>query len=73
MLWLPFDLRGDQEEVDDLLNNLDAGPLMAIKSGRSTGRQAQTMPTQGSTKDRITAGACAQRSVEGSLTALEVM
>ena len=57
VLWLVLDFRGDQEEVDGLLNILDAGPLMAIKSGRIVGRQAHTMPTHGSTKESITAGA----------------
>ena len=57
VLSLVLDLRDDQEEVDGILKILDAGPLMAIKSGRIVGRQAQTMPTQGSTKESIIAGA----------------
>ena len=73
MLPLALAFIGDQEDVDDLLKILDAGPLMASMSGRITGRQAQTMPMQGSTKESITAGACLQRIIEGSLTALEVM
>ena len=57
VLWLVLDIRDDQVDVDGILNILDAGPLMAIRSGRMVGRQAQTMPRQGSTKESIIAGA----------------
>ena len=66
-LELHLPLRCIQEERDGRLKTLDTRPFEAYKSGRITGRQAQTMPTQGSRKESITDGAWLQGIMEGSL------
>lgn len=66
VLWLALVPLEEKGEREDLLKSLETGPLIATRSGRITGRQAQRMPTQGSTKESITAGASDHKTEVGA-------
>lgn len=72
VLWLALGACVLDETFEVLLNTLVTGPVIATKSGRMTGRQAQSMPTQGSAKESMTAGASVQSCEAGSPRSREV-
>ena len=70
VLWLALVSLEEKGEREDLLQSLETGPLIATSSGRMTGRQAQRMPTQGSVKESITAGASVHKTEVGATSRL---